>query len=242
MATPCLPVRDLIGETDQDAAYAVQQEVAAARAASGARLIGHKIGLTSDAVQRQFGVKSPDFGALFDDMFFADREAVALRRFLQPRVEAEVAFVLRDDLDSPGATVADVIRATDFVLPAIEIVDSRIAAWDVRITDTIADNASSGGVVLGSTPRRLDGMDLPGMGMTLERSGVVLSAGCGAACLGSPVAAIAWLARALATHGHALRSGEVVLSGALGPMVTVTSPGSYLARLDGLGSVCAVLT
>ncbi|MFE7115238.1 2-keto-4-pentenoate hydratase [Streptomyces sp. NPDC057654] len=236
---PCAPVRDLLGETDQDAAYAVQAAAVEARVAAGARRIGRKIGLTSKAVQAQFGVFSPDFGVLLDDMVYADREPVPMDRFLQPRVEAEVAFVLGADLDSPTANVADVLRATEFVLPALEIVDSRIADWDIKITDTIADNASSGALVLGSTPRRVDAVDLPGIGMVLEHRGDVVSVGSGAACLGTPAAAVAWLARAVARHGHPLLAGEVILSGALGPMVAVRGPGSYRARLDGLGSVHA---
>lgn len=236
---PCAPVRDLIGD-DQDAAYAVQSLGTARRLAAGHRLVGRKIGLTSPAVQAQFGVYTPDYGALFDDMIAADRELLDLGRFLQPRVEAEVAFVLGRDLDSPSSNIADVLRATEFVLPAIEVVDSRIAGWDIRIADTIADNASSGAVVLGTTPRTLDGLDLTDMGMSLEHAGEVLSTGSGAACLGSPVIAVAWLARTAARHGSPLRAGEVVLSGALGPMVAVSNPGVFRARIDGLGEVRAV--
>jgi 2-keto-4-pentenoate hydratase len=240
--TPCAPVRDLIGETDQDLAYDAQSLGIARRVALGRRVVGRKIGLTSTAVQAQFGVFSPDYGVLLDDMVAADREPLDLGRFRQPRVEAEVAFVLGADLDSPTANVADVVRATDFVLPAIEIVDSRIAGWDIRITDTIADNASSGAVVLGTTPRRLTELDLPELGMSLTHRGDVVSSGSGAACLGSPVIAVAWLARVVAARGNALRAGEVILSGALGPMVPVTAPGTFRASLDGLGEVHAVFT
>lgn len=236
--TPCAPVRDLIGESDQDAAYAVQSLGIARRLDEGRRVVGRKIGLTSRVVQTQLGVDSPDYGVLLDDMMFADREPIDLGRFLQPRVEAEIAFVLNSDLDSPTTHVADVIRATAFVLPAIEIVDSRVAGWDIRITDTIADNASSGAVVLGPTPRSLEGFDLTALGMSLDRDGRPVSTGSGAACLGSPVIAVAWLARAVARHGQPLRAGEVILSGALGPMVDATA-GVYRARLDGLGEVRA---
>ncbi|MGX5696708.1 2-keto-4-pentenoate hydratase [Agromyces soli] len=234
----CAPVRELIGETDQDAAYAVQSLGIDRRLAEGRRIVGRKIGLTSPAVQAQFGVYTPDYGVLLDDMVYADREPIDLGRFLQPRVEAEVAFVLGRDLDSPATHVADVIRATDFVLPAIEIVDSRIAGWDIRITDTIADNASSGAVVLGTTPHRLDGLDLAGVGMRLDHGGEPVSTGSGAACLGSPIIAVAWLARAVAHHGRPLRAGEVILSGALGPMVAATE-GVFHARIAGLGEVRA---
>ncbi|GAA1965349.1 2-keto-4-pentenoate hydratase [Agromyces allii] len=239
--TACAPVRDLIGDTDQDAAYAVQSLGIERRLADGRRIVGRKIGLTSPAVQAQFGVFSPDYGVLLDDMILGDREPLDLSRFLQPRVEAEVAFVLGRDLDSPTTHVADVIRATEFVLPAIEVVDSRIAGWDIRIADTIADNASSGAVVLGTTPRSLDGLDLTSVGMSLDRDGEPVSTGSGAACLGSPVIAVAWLARAVAGHGRPLRAGEIILSGALGPMVAA-SAGVYRARLDGLGDVHADFT
>ncbi|WP_082462522.1 2-keto-4-pentenoate hydratase [Agromyces sp. Leaf222] len=240
--TPCEPVRDLIGDDDLDAAYAVQSLGIERRLVDGRRIVGRKIGLTSPAVQAQFGVFTPDYGVLLDDMVLGDREPLDLSRFLQPRVEAEVAFVLGRDLDSPTTHVADVIRATAFVLPAIEVVDSRIAGWDIRIADTVADNASSGAVVLGTTPRSLDGLDLTAVGMSLEHDGETVSTGSGAACLGSPVIAVAWLARAVARHGRPLRAGEVILSGALGPMVAVTGPGVYTARLDGLGEVRADFT
>ncbi|MFC5993623.1 2-keto-4-pentenoate hydratase [Pseudonocardia hispaniensis] len=236
---PCAPVRDIIGETDQDAAYQVQARVTEHRLAGGQRIVGRKIGLTSRSVQAQLGVHSPDFGTLFGDMAYADREPMPLGRFLQPRIEAEVAFVLGRDLDVESANVADVVRATDCVLAAIEVVDSRISGWDITISDTIADNASSGAFVLGTMPRLLHEVDLPGLGMVIEQRGQVVSAGAGAACLGSPVTAVVWLARALARQGAPLRAGDVILSGALGPVVPVTAPGVLTARLSGLGDVSA---
>jgi 2-keto-4-pentenoate hydratase len=235
--TPCPPVRDLIGSTDIDAAYEVQTRVADARLKSGLRIAGRKIGLTAPAVQQQFGVFRPDFGLLLSDMIYSSAEPIPLASLLQPRAEAEVAFVLRRDLDSPQATVSDVIQATDFVLAAIEVVDSRIAGWDIKITDTIADNASSGAVVLGTTPYSLTGLDLSAVTMTMTHEGAVVSTGSGAACMGSPVTAMAWLAREVARRGRPLRAGEVVLSGALGPVVPVSVPGSYRAEFIGLGQV-----
>lgn len=237
---PCAPVRDLIGETDQDLAYAVQALLTDARLADGQRIVGRKIGLTSRAVQQQLGVPSPDFGTLFADMAYVDREPIALSRFLQPRIEAEIAFVLGHDLTVERPTTADVIRATDHVLSAFEIVDSRIEAWNIRITDTIADNASSGAFVLGTAPRRLADVDLVRAGMVIEHRGDVVSSGAGVACLGSPVAAVVWLAKALAARGIPLRAGDVILSGALGPVVPVTRPGTYRSRIDGFGDVTAV--
>ncbi|MFG3255099.1 2-keto-4-pentenoate hydratase [Streptomyces sp. NPDC048172] len=239
--TPCPPVRDLLGADDVDAAYAVQRRLTEARTAAGARPVGAKIGLTARSVQQQFGVFQPDFGALFDDMVYGHTEPLPLGRFLQPRAEGEIAFVLGRDLDLPGATVADVLRATEFALPAIEIVDSRIADWDLAITDTVADNASSGAVVLGTTPYPLAGLDLARVGMTLHRDGEPVSFGAGHACLGSPVVAVAWLARERARRGQPLRAGDVVMSGALGPMVPVGGPGRYRLELDEMGEVEAVI-
>jgi 2-keto-4-pentenoate hydratase len=237
---PCAPVRDLLGETDIDMAYAVQSRVAESRVLAGHRVVGRKIGLTSPSVQKQFGVFQPDFGLLFSDMMYASGEPVPLERFLQPRVEAEVAFVLGRPLENPDASVADVLRATDFVLAAIEIVDSRVEDWNIRITDTVADNASSGAVVLGTTPYSLIGLDLSEIAMLLEHDGEKVSSGAGADCMGSPVTAVAWLAREVARRGRPLAEGEIVLSGSLGPVVPVAGPGSYRARLDGMGSVDAV--
>lgn len=236
----CPPVRDLIGAADQDLAYRVQAEVTERRVSEGGRVIGRKIGLTSRAVQAQLGVPSPDFGTLFDDMAYVDREPIDLGRFLQPRIEAEIAFVLGADLRQDVVHAGDVIAATDVVLPALEIVDSRIRNWDIAIADTIADNASSGSFVLGTTPRRLVDVDLPDVGMALESAGDVVSSGAGVACMGSPVAAVTWLARTLAQRGAPLRAGDVILSGALGPVVSVTAPGSYRARFSGMGQVTAV--
>ncbi|MEV0701235.1 fumarylacetoacetate hydrolase family protein [Saccharopolyspora sp. NPDC050389] len=238
---PCPPVRDLLGDTDVDAAYRVQRRVVDTRVEAGARVVGAKIGLTAAVVQQQFGVFQPDFGVLLDDMVFAHAQPLPRSRFLQPRAEGEIAFVLGSGIDVPGATVADVLRATEFVLPAIEIVDSRIADWDLTITDTVADNASSGAVVLGTTPFPLAGRDLSQVGMTLAQDGEPVSFGAGHACLGSPVVAVAWLARELVRRGQPLRAGDVVMSGALGPMVPIEGPARFRLELDGLGEVEAVI-
>lgn len=233
----CAPLRELI--TDVDTAYAVQSVNVQRRVAAGERVVGRKIGLTSLAVQRQLGVDSPDFGALFAADTFGDGEPIDLSRFLLPRVEAEVAFVLGADLDMSAPTAVDVLRATDFVLPAIEIVDSRVSNWDIKLVDTVADNASGAATVLGPTPVPLSGVDLRTAGMVIEHRGEVVSVGTGAACLGHPVTAVVWLARELVRRGDPLRAGDLVLSGALGPVVPVKAPGVYEARIDGLGSVRA---
>ncbi len=237
--TPCVPVRDLLPDGGLDDGYAVQQLVRA-RGPVGRRRVGRKIGLTSPAVQQQMQVDTPDFGVLFADMAYGDSELIPFGDLLQPRVEAEVAFVLSADLPEADVTPSELLRAVDFVVPAIEVVDSRIADWDITIFDTVADNASSGVFVTGGSPRSLrDIDDLRAIEMTLTVDGVVVSSGSGAACLGHPVNAVVWLANAVAERGEPLRAGELVLSGSLGPLVPVQSGLTYDAHLGGLGSVRA---
>jgi len=236
-AAPCAPVRAALGDTDVAAAYAVQEEITRRRLAEGARLVGRKIGLTATAVQAQLGVAQPDYGMLFDDMDVSNGAEIPPGRLIQPRVEAEVAFILGRDLSDTRLTTADVIGAIEWVVPALEIVDSRIADWDIRITDTIADNASAGLFVLGHDARRLDAFDLVGCGMALERNGELASTGTGVACLGSPINATLWLARVMAQAGRPLRAGDIVLSGALGPVVPARPGDAFEARIQGLGSV-----
>lgn len=233
------PVRGDIALDDLASAYAVQQINVDARVANGERLVGRKIGLTSLAVQKQLGVDQPDFGALFASMAYCDGQPVPLSRLIQPKVEAEIALVLDRDLTHEQHTFADVVSATAYALAAIEVVDSRIANWDIRFVDTVADNASSALFVLGSRPVPLGALDLTACAMTLSRDGEVLSRGNGAACLGNPLNAAVWLANRMVQLGTPLRAGDVVLTGALGPMVAVTEPGGYVAEIEGLGSVRA---
>jgi 2-keto-4-pentenoate hydratase len=236
----CAPIRDLLQDGDIDAAYAVQEINTRKKLEGGARLVGRKIGLTSLAVQRQLGVDRPDYGMLFADMAVPDGLEVPLGRLIQPKAEAEIAFVLGRDLDNEQLTAADVMRAIDYAVAAIEIVDSRVEAWNIRILDTIADNASSGLYVLGGEPKKLDGLDLRSCGMVMECRGEPVSTGAGAACLGHPLNATLWLASVMAKVGRPLKAGDTVLSGALGPMVAA-KPGDVMeARISGLGSVRAV--
>ena len=237
--TPCAPVRDVIVEGDLAAAYAAQDIGTERALADGRRLVGRKIGLTSLAVQRQLGVSQPDYGMLFDDMAVPDGWDVPADQLIQPKVEAEIAFVIGRDLDDDRLTIADILRAVEFALPAIEIVDSRIADWKIGILDTIADNASSGLYVLGASPKKLEGLELRLCGMVMEQGGDEVSVGAGAACLGDPLSATLWLARTMARVGRPLKAGDTVLSGALGPMVTVKRGEVYEARVSGLGSVRA---
>ncbi|WP_291605885.1 fumarylacetoacetate hydrolase family protein [Bradyrhizobium sp.] len=239
---PCAPVRELLpGGTVEDA-YAVQEINTVRAVSAGRRLVGRKIGLTSLAVQRQLGVGQPDYGMLFDDMAVLDGWEVPRERLIEPKVEAEIAFVLGRDLTEERITVADALRAVEFALPAIEIVDSRIADWKIGIFDTIADNASSGLYVLGASPKKLDGLDLRCCGMAMERAGELVSVGAGAACLGDPLSAVLWLARTMARAGRPLQAGDTILSGALGPMVGVKGGEVFEARISGIGSVRAAFS
>jgi 2-keto-4-pentenoate hydratase len=239
---PCAPVRDLIGTTDVELAYAVQSTLSEERSAAGARAIGRKIGLTAPAVQQQFGVSQPDFGVLFDDMIAAEHTPVDIARLLQPRVEAEIAFVLSADILNAEVTAGSVGPAVAYAMAAIEIVDSRIAGWDISITDTVADNASSGMFVMGAERRTLRDFVPADVVMSMTIDGTVSSTGDGRACLGDPLNALAWLARTAIAMGSPLRRDDIVLSGALGAVVPVPAGATVIAEISGLGSVSARFT
>ena len=234
------PLRDRLAVADQATAYAIQEANTQRGLAAGRRLVGRKIGLTSLAVQAQLGVNQPDFGMLFADMAVGDGEPVALGRLIQPKVEAEVALVIGRDLTHDRHTYADLIRATEYALPAIEIVDSRIENWNIRFIDTVADNASSGLFVLGGRPVKLADLDLTACAMEMKRGETVVSTGNGRACLGSPLNAAVWLADMMVRCGRPLQAGDIVLTGALGPMVAVQSGDRFVVRIDGLGTVSAL--
>jgi 2-keto-4-pentenoate hydratase len=230
---PCAPVRDLIGTEDLDAAYAVQQGLVQGRLAGGARVVGRKIGATSEAVQTQLGVDQPDFGYLLDDMDVSRDDPISMRTLLQPRVEAEVAFVLARDIDDADITLEVVRDAVDVALPALEIVDSRIADWKIGFTDTVADNASSGLFVVGTDGRSLDELEPKDVTMSLTINGEERSAGTGAACLGDPLEALRWLAVQAQRFGDPLRAGHLILSGALGPFVPFVPGDRVVATISG---------
>lgn len=239
------PVREAIAALDGDAlanAYRVQQINTQRQIDAGARLVGRKIGLTSVAVQKQLGVDQPDFGMLFDHMAYGDGEEIPFARTQQPKVEAEIALVLDRDLTHERHTITDILGATAYALPAIEVVGSRIAKWDIRLADTVADNASSGLFVLGSRPVKLDAFDIVGCGMVMERGSDQVSVGAGAACLGNPLNAAIWLANKMVQVGAPLRAGDIVLTGALGPMVAVNPGDVFAAHIQGLGAVRALFS
>ncbi len=236
---PCEPVRDLIGAADIVKAYAVQSRVNAVRLAGGAVVVGRKIGLTSKAVQEQLGVDQPDLGVLFDDMGYAESETIPMERLIQPKAEAEVAFVLKSDLVEGPLDQDQCRAAVDYAVAALEIVDSRIADWNIKFGDTVADNGSSALYVLGADRKTLDEVDPVEVQMTMTLNGEQVSSGNGAACLGHPLNALSWLALKAREFGEPLRAGQVILSGALGPMATVPPGAVVTAEITGLGTVTA---
>ncbi len=237
------PLRALVGRDDDiDTGYAIQEANTRLHLEAGRRVSGRKIGLTSPAVQAQLGVDQPDFGTLFVDMEFGDGVELPAERLLQPRAEAEVALVIERDLDRAPHGFAEIIRAVAFALPAIEVVDSRIAGWDIRFLDTVADNASSGLYVLGGRPVPLSAVDLRSVAMVMRINGDEVSSGSGASCLGHPLHAARWLADTLCGRGIPLRAGDVVMTGALGPMRAIAPGDEVIADLGALGTVSTVLS
>lgn len=231
------PIRHRDPELTTDDAYAIQAINRDVWTGRGRRIVGTKIGLTSLAVQRQLGVEEPDYGYLFDDMQIVPAGSIAPGRLLQPKVEAEIAFLLRSDIARPLASHAEAAAAIDHAVPALEIVDSRIADWDIAMVDTVADNASSGLFVIGTDAVELNRIDLAGCIMRMERNGCLVSEGAGAACLGNPLNALQWLSEARCKRGDPLRAGEIILSGALGPMVPANPGDRFEATIAGVGTI-----
>ncbi len=225
------------GISGLDAAYAVAEVNISDRLEHGARIIGLKVGLTSRAVQQQLGVDQPDFGVLLDDMAYNAGDHVPMARLIQPKVEAEVAFVLGKDLTQPHPSYAEFLSVLAYALPAIEIVDSAITDWKITLVDTVADNASSGLFVLGDQPVGIGQCQLSELGMTLYKNGQSASTGTGSACLGHPLRAAYWLACTLGRRGTMLKAGQVILSGALGPMVPVVAGDQVNVHIGTLGHV-----
>jgi len=230
------PLREREPDITIGDAYRIQERFVARRVAAGETIVGKKIGATSKPVQDFLGVYQPDFGMLTSGMVYREGDTIDLSTLIQPKAEAELAFVLKADLKGPGITAMDVIRATDYVLPCFEIVDSRITAWNIKIQDTVADNASCGVYVLGKTkgdPRQLD---ITLAGMVLEKNGELFSTGIGAAVQGSPANAVAWLANTLGELGIPFKAGEVILSGSQSALVPVADGDELVCTVGGLGS------
>ncbi|MGI9861820.1 fumarylacetoacetate hydrolase family protein [Moorella naiadis] len=236
----CRPLEPLTGtypELTVEDAYHIQLEGIKTKIARGSKVIGKKIGLTSKGMQQLLGVNEPDYGHLLDNMLLLEGEPCRREELLWPRVEGEMAFILKDTLKGPGVTIADVYRATEGIMPAFEIVDSRIRDWKIKLPDTIADNASSARLVLGSRMVPIKDLDLRLIGMVLEKNGEMVSSGAGAAVWGHPAAAVAWLANKLAAFDIALEAGEIILSGAVTAAENAQAGDVFTVSFHGLGSL-----
>ncbi len=239
---PVEPLTDALPDLSVADAYAIARLNVEARLSAGARVSGHKIGLTAPAVQAQLGVDQPDYGTLLDEMEIADGTAVSAGAYLSPRIEVEVAFVLGADLSGPGVSAADVRLATDHVRASLELVDSRVRDWRIRLADTVADAASSAAYVLGASSAGLDELDVAGLDAELWRGDQLIERGHTSAVLGDPCVAVAWLANALAVQGERLEAGQVVLSGAATKMVPVHAGDDFRGVIPGLGAVSISFT
>jgi 2-keto-4-pentenoate hydratase len=218
-------------------AYSIQLENIQRKVAEGQTIIGKKIGLTSLAMQRLLGVNEPDYGHLLDGMVVENGGHISIEHVLQPKVEAEIAFILKKELRGPNVTALDVLQATDYIVPALEIVDSRVKDWKITLADTVADNASSGFYVLGGKPAKIEDIDLELVGMVLTKNGELVNTGVGAAALGNPANCVAWLANKLAEFDISLKAGEVILSGALSAAEAANKGDTFTARFAHIGQV-----
>ncbi|NJE13156.1 2-keto-4-pentenoate hydratase [Thermococcus sp. LS2] len=237
--SPIEPISERYDLTIEDA-YKIQLKVIEMKKQRGERIIGKKIGLTSKRMQEALGVYQPDYGHITDRMIIEEGFPIRLSELIQPKIEVEIAFILKKDLEGPGITVADVLSATKGVIPAFEIIDSRIKNWKIKIQDTIADNASIGRVILGSPMKDVFGLDLRTVGVVVRKNGEIVQTAAGAAVLGNPANAVAWLANKLSEYGIALKKGELILSGSLVAAINIKEGDVIQAEFgDGLGSVTA---
>ncbi|RUL49905.1 2-keto-4-pentenoate hydratase [Lysinibacillus antri] len=222
-----------------DEAYHTQLEIIRQKVENGGVIVGKKIGATSKAIQNMFGVNQPDYGHLLADMMFVEGEEISLQNYIQPKVEFEIAFILKKDLKGPNVSILDVIDATDYIVPAIEVIDSRIEDWKIKFEDTVADNGSSASAIIGGKPTKLEGIDLTRIGMVAYQNGEMIDTGAGAAVLGNPLRAVAWLANSLSKYDVSLNAGEIILSGALTRAVEVKKNDTFTAEFAHIGSVTA---
>ena len=233
------PITNQYPDMTIEDAYAVQKRMIDRRVQDGEVIVGKKIGVTSRAVMNMLGVYQPDFGYMMDRMIVNEGESIAMSTLIQPKAEGEIAFLLKKDLMGPGLSNADILAATECVIPCFEIVDSRIRDWKIKIQDTVADNASCGVFVLGDSAVSPRKVDLSTCGMVLEKNGEIVATGAGAAALGHPANAVAWLANTLGARCIALEAGEVILSGSLGIMVPVQAGDNLRVAIGGIGG-CSV--
>ncbi|HET8810611.1 MAG TPA: fumarylacetoacetate hydrolase family protein [Flavobacteriaceae bacterium] len=233
----CPPIRRFFEGKDLEKAYRVQEFIRKEKLADGQKIVGKKIGLTSKKVQEQLGVNEPDFGVLLHEMQISNNGKIPFSDLMQPKAEAEIAFVLKKDLTQKNISIEEMKNAIDYAVAAIEIVGSRIENWDIQITDTIADNASASHFVLGEKQVPLENLDLENCQMQMHINGEKVSEGTGKACLGNPLHAAVWLADKMVEMGNPLKKGEIILSGALGPMANLKSGDQVEAEIDGLGKV-----
>ncbi|MFD3445905.1 2-keto-4-pentenoate hydratase [Microbacteriaceae bacterium 4G12] len=233
------PIRPLTddAELDIDDAYQIQILQIEEKVKAGSKIVGKKIGLTSKAMQNMFHVNQPDFGHLLDTMMHVDGEVISINQFIQPKLESEIGFVLKEDLQGPGVSIVDVLRATDYIVPAFEIIDSRIKDWKIKFEDTVADNGSSARAVLGGTPTAIHNLDLAHIGMVVYQNGEQIATAAGAAVLKSPLHAVAWLANALGKYDIPLKAGEIILSGAFTAAVPIHAGDTFTAEFAHIGSV-----
>lgn len=236
---PLSPITSQFPDITVQDAYNIQLKYVDSKVNKGAKIVGKKIGATSKAIQRMFGVNQPDYGHLLNTMMYSDADIIPLDTLLQPKVEFEIAFVLKKDLIGPNITALDVIDATDYIVPAIEIIDSRIEDWRIKFEDTVADNGSSALVVVGSKPSQLDGLDLSTIGLVVMKNGQYVDSAAGAAVLGNPINAVIWLANALSEYGVGLRAGEIVLTGAFTTAMEIENGDTFIAEFAHLGTVSA---
>jgi len=234
---PVTPLTDEVPDLTVADAYRIQEINVRARQDEGERIRGRKIGLTSVAMQQQLGVTEPDFGAIFASMIVEEGDAIPTSELIHPRVEAEISFVMADDLKGPGVTAIDALRAVAGAVPSIEVIDSRVADWKIKLPDTVADNASAARVVCGGYLVPVTALDLRLMGMVLSHNGAVVATGAGAAVFGNPIRCVAWLANKLGEFGVGLQAGDLVLAGALTAAITVAAGDTVTAQFAELGSV-----
>lgn len=222
-----------------DEAYAIQLEQIRRKVDQGATVVGKKIGLTSAVMQEMFQVNEPDYGHLLNTMIAVDGETISLNSLIQPKLEFEIAFVLKSDLKGTNITEKDVIQATDYIVPALEVIDSRIADWKITFEDTVADNGSSAMAIIGGQPTKLENVDLEHLGMVVSQNGEFLDCATGGAVMGNPIRAVAWLANALGKYDIGLHAGEIILSGALSAAVPIQPGDTFTAEFAHIGSVSA---